>query len=164
MKREHACIALRSGLLAAALATTAITAHALTEGSTIDGRRYLSGGIGVDEVETLRQQAPGFSLQVITAAPSGAYLAGTRVRIVDAQQAPVLDTTTDGPWLLVDLPPGRYTLQATHEGRTVERRLNVGSGGGQRVVLHFDAPVDHGPAVTDERPEPARAPFVPAIR
>lgn len=133
-------------LLATALIAPASQAQGLKEGTTTDGRRYVAGGIGIEEVAALQQQAPGFSLQLITAAPSGAYLAGTEVRITDARNAVVLATTIDAPWLLVDLPGGRYTVRASHPlGGEVERRLTIAEGKPQRVVLHFNAPVDQEP-------------------
>ena len=131
---------------------------ALTEGRTTDGHRYVAGGIGTEEVDALRQEAPSFSLQLVTAARSGAYLARTQIRILGQSSNVVLDTTIDAPWLLVDLPSGRYTLQATHEGKTIERRLNIGAGKPQRLVLHFDAPVD---GTTGSAPSDTGRPAVP---
>lgn len=130
------------------LAPVASANAAVTEGRTADGHRYIAGGIGTEEVDALRQQAPAYSLQLITAARTGAYLANTHVRIVNAGDSLVLDTTIDAPWLLVDLPAGRYTVRATHAaGGTVERRLTIAPGKPQRVVLQFDAPVDvEGPS------------------
>jgi hypothetical protein len=137
-------------LLGILLATTLIApsshAQGLKEGTTTDGRRYVAGGIGIEEVAALQQQAPGFSLQLITAAPSGAYLAGTEVRITDASNAVVLETTIDAPWLLVDLPGGRYTVRASHPlGGEAERRLTIAEGKPQRVVLNLHVPVDQDP-------------------
>jgi hypothetical protein len=137
---------------AASLALCAVTAHAaVVEGRTSEGHRYVTGGIGADEVEALRQEAPAFSLQLITAARTGAYLAGTHVRITGPGNNVVLDTTLDAPWLLVDLPGGRYTVRATHSGTTVQRRLTIAPGQPQRIVLHFDAPADgaHPPPAPD---------------
>lgn len=126
----------------------AATGAALVEGRTNDGHRYLAGGIGIEEVDLMRSEAPAYSLQLVTAAPGGAYLAGTHVRIVGPANQVVLDTTIDAPWLLVDLPGGRYTVQATHGGKLVERRLTIAPGKPQRVVVHFDAPVDQEPPAT----------------
>ena len=130
-------------LTGALLLQGAVANAAISEGTTADGRRSVAGGIGTEEVEALRQQAPAFSLQLVTAARTGAYLADTQVRIIGPGNNVILDTTLRGPWLLIDLPSGRYTVRATHSGNTVERRLAIEGGKPQRVVLHFDAPVDH---------------------
>lgn len=129
--------------VAIAFAAAVGAAHAaVIEGRTATGAPYLVGGVGLEESDLMRQHAPAFSLAVITAANTGAYLADTKVRIVGPGNSVVLDTVINAPWLLVDLPTGRYTLQATNAGRTVERQLNVVSGKPQRVVLHYNVDAD----------------------
>lgn len=165
MKPFHSARSVR--LVAAALLAPLAAAHAaITEGTAADGRRYVTGGIGSEEVATLQGQAAAYSLQLITAARGGAYLAGAHVRIVGPGNNVVLDTTIDGPWLLIDLPGGRYTVRARHSGDTVERGLTITTGKPQRVVLHFDAPVDHdGPQLprAEGVQAPAPAPASPPV-
>lgn len=157
MKRPSHSIRVSRWLAAGVLTLCVVAAHAaLVEGKTNDGHRYVVGGVGTEEVDALRQQAPAFSLELITAARTGAYLAGTRVRITGPGNNVILDTKIDGPWLLVDLPGGRYTLRATHSGTTVERQFDIASGKPQRLVLHFDAPVDgEGPTVPPDSARPS---------
>lgn len=144
MNARRTSVRLASLVVATVAATSAATAAAaLVEGRTATGQPYLTGGVGLEESEAMRQHAPAFSLQLITAARSGAYLAETRVRIVDQGGGVVLDTVLPGPWLLVDLPTGRYTLAATSNGKTVERRLDIAAGRPQRVVLHYDVAGDN---------------------
>jgi hypothetical protein len=149
--RDFRCIA----ALIAALFVSAASA-ALIEGKTNAGHRYLAGGIGTEEVDAMRAQAPDYSLHLITAAKTGAYVAGAHIRIVGPGNDIVLDTTIDAPWLLVALPAGRYTVRATHSGDTVERRMNIAPGKAERVVLHFDAPVDGDGAPQTASPLPPR--------
>lgn len=142
-----------SWLAVALLALTAAQAGAaVTEGRTSDGRRYLVGGIGTEEVDALRAQASAYSLQLVTAARSGAYVAGTQLRLTGPGNAVILDTTMDAPWLLIDLPAGRYAVRATHAGETVERQMTIGDKP-QRIVLHFNVPADNaGPGAASEAP------------
>ncbi len=56
---------LKSTLLGAALFLASLTAFAaITEGRTANDRAYMSGGIGLEESERLKQMADKFSLQV----------------------------------------------------------------------------------------------------
>lgn len=158
---KHSSNSVRSSrwLVAGALTLGAFAVQAaLVEGKTSDGHRYVAGGVGTEEVEALRQEAPAFSLQMISAARTGAYLAGTQVRITAPGNNVILDTTIDGPWLLVDLPGGRYTVRATHSGNTVERQLNIDPARPHRLVLHFDAPVDGEGPTLPANPSPPRVP------
>jgi hypothetical protein len=128
-------------IVLAVFATSAVSA-AIVEGRSSAGHRYVAGGIGVEEVEAMRAQAAAYSLQLVTAAKSGAYLAGVQVRIAGPGSAVVFDSTIDAPWLLVDLPPGRYTVRVTHSGSTVERPVTIAPGKKEHLVVHFDVPVD----------------------
>lgn len=124
-------------LLAVACSLAAAPAIALVEGRTAQDRPFVSGGVDAGELADLRTKQPFFSVSVLTAARSGAYLAGVQVRIFDGAGKLVLDTEMDGPYLLVDLAPGRYRLEATNEGETQKRTLTVQAGRSQRLVLYF---------------------------
>ncbi|HUL65107.1 MAG TPA: carboxypeptidase-like regulatory domain-containing protein [Burkholderiaceae bacterium] len=132
--------------LAFLIALVAWPAAAMTDGRTTQDRPFVSGGTTSEEVADLRTKQPFFSISLLTAARgSGAYLAGVHVRIVDAQGTLVLDTDMDGPFLLVDLTPGKYQLEAVNEGETQKRTLTLREGNQQRVVLYFKSDADVSP-------------------
>lgn len=125
---------------------TALSATAMTDGRTAQDRPFMSGGVSQGELADLRGQQPFFSVSVLTAAKgSGAHLAGVRVRITDSSGMPVLETEMDGPYLLVDLLPGKYNLEAVNEGETQKRVLTVRQGAAQRVVLYFKSDAEVSP-------------------
>lgn len=131
---------------ALAAAFAALPALATVDGRTTQDRPFVSGGVSQDELADLRTKQPFFSLSLLTAAKgSGAHLAGVRVRIVDAAGKPVLETEMDGPYLLVDLLPGRYQLEAVNEGETQKRTLTLREGNPQRVVLYFKSDAEVSP-------------------
>ena len=132
------------GGIAAALASTLSVALAqnLTEGRTAQDRRFVAGGVGLEESEHLKAMAPGFPLTIVVASPTGAYLADTHVTIRDARSQPVLDTQLYSPYLLVDLAPGRYDIEATHHGMRKAQRVAADASSRSRVVFTFDVPVD----------------------
>jgi hypothetical protein len=139
------CI-LVGGLAAVFVSTLPVAfAQAPVEGRTAQDRRFLTGGVGLDESERMKTLASDFSLTVLVAASSGAYLADTRLMIRDAQGKAVLDAQISSPYLLVDLAAGRYDVQATHQGVTQQRRINVAENSRAKVVFSFDVPVDRAP-------------------
>jgi hypothetical protein len=131
--------------LAVAGVLAAAPAHAVVEGRTAQDRPFVSGGVDAGELADLRAKQPFFSLSVLTAARSGAHLAGVQVRIFDGAGKLVLDTELDGPLLLVDLLPGKYRLEATNEGETQKRTLSVQPGKSQRLVLYFKSDAEVSP-------------------
>ena len=92
-----------------------IAAPSTTAGSIV------SGGVSDGELQSLYAKREQFSLWVITAAKkSGAYLADVRLKVSDSKQRVVFDRKLDGPWLLIDLPLGRYQMEAIYEGEASE--------------------------------------------
>jgi len=62
---------------------------------------------------------------VRSAEPRAEYLAGTHVAIRDASGNTVLDTDSDGPFLLARLPDGRYTIEASNKGERKSVQVDV---------------------------------------
>jgi hypothetical protein len=130
----------------ALVAILSLPAAAMNDGRTAQDRPFVSGGVSQDELAELRGKQPFFSLSLLTAAKgSGAHLAGVRVRIVDAKGQAVLETEMDGPYLLVDLQPGKYQIEAVNEGETQKRTLTLRDGNTQRLVLYFKSDAEVSP-------------------
>ena len=134
MKRMHLV-----RLFAAAALTLNATAWAADTGKTAQGWAYVSGGVGSDELHALHARRDQFSLWVVTAArPSGAYLADVLVKVTDAQHTVVFDQRLAGPWLFIELPPGRYEIQATHKSETQTKVTTIHPGDHHQVLFYFD--------------------------
>jgi hypothetical protein len=143
---------LKSALLSVSFLLASLTASAaITEGRTANDRSYMSGGVGLEESERLKQMADKYSLQLLISSRSGAYLADTHVTITGANGQKVLDLPLDAPWLLVDLMPGNYKVVVAHAGRTQERNVTVAPSKSERVVVQFDVPAD-----TAKNPSPSK--------
>jgi len=109
---------------------------------------FLSGGIGVDEADMLRQQSANYplTLELATAAggPRDAYVSDARVDIRDGNGNPVLSTTTQGPLMLLRLPSGTYTVDVGWHGTQKRTTVAVSSDRRQHVLMEFpDDPSNH---------------------
>jgi hypothetical protein len=101
---------------------------------------YVSGGIGKDESDAMKQAASRYSLSIEMSSPAGTraqFVADVKIDIRDQRGASVLSTTSDGPILLANLPPGRYTVSASKNGPPQQRNVVVGSGTRARVSFSF---------------------------
>lgn len=94
---------------------------------TSGGVSYVSGGVGKDSIDRLSSLARDFNLKLVFAMKSGAYVSGVRVALADAAGKTLLDTTSEGPWLLARLPAGNYQIVATFEGSALKKQIAVGS-------------------------------------
>jgi hypothetical protein len=107
------------------------------------GVDYVSGGVGKDEADALKQQSADFALTLEFASSRtaegdvspGAYLADVKVDIRDAQGHPMLNATSEGPLLLVRLPPGNYTVGAEWNGVRKEHSVDLPEGARRHVVF-----------------------------
>lgn len=127
MRAKIVVLMLMAGILLAFRIGTAAAVPVQTAGDV----RYVSGGIGSDEVAAIKAQAGSYALVLEFAERAGKrerYIADVDVEISGARGAPVLSVRTDGPFLLVDLPAGSYTVSATYKGNTQTRVIQVGSG------------------------------------
>jgi len=82
-----------------------------------NGVQYMSGGIGLEEATAIAAAAPKYStLLGFAAAGSGEHLSDVHVVIHQVKGRTVLDVVSNGPFLLVNLSPGRYWVVATYLG------------------------------------------------
>lgn len=89
---------------------------------------YVSGGIGHDEAQAFEVAAAQYPLRLefaIKHKPRAEFAANVHVTITDARGKPVLDTHSDGPFLLAKLPAGRYTVTAERHQQTLTRTVHV---------------------------------------
>src|SRR5260221_8605230 len=99
-------VAATLGLLLLGAAANAVAAP---QSLTYRGNALLTGGIGEDEREAMRQEVAPFNLWLMFVEQgSGQYVAGVKVTVADSNDTPVLEVVSDGPWLFARVPPGRY--------------------------------------------------------
>ena len=104
---------------------------------------YLTGGIGADESEAILQEARTWLL-VLELTQNGptraAYISDVRVTIKDGSGTMILDTVTEGPFLLVRLVPGKYSIDASYESKTLHRDVSIGKESSNKIILLWPAP------------------------
>jgi len=96
---------------------------------------HLSGGVGVDEREQMLAQENNFNLKLTFAAKTGSYLANVDLVISDASGAKLLTLASDGPIVLVQLPPGRYKIEASADGKAQHRNIRIDAK--KRTTVNF---------------------------
>lgn len=102
-----------------------------------NGIEYVSGGIGEEQVAAMRQLASRYSLSVMVAARGGEYLSDVDVTIASATGKNVFSVRTDGPYLLVRLPAGRYRVTAQSGQASQTRQVTVPARGTARLDFHL---------------------------
>lgn len=126
-------------------AATAKAADTLPPELQYAGIHYVTGGVGVSEAKAFRAAEHQYPLAIELAAKQkgakhDALTAGAQIRIADDGGKEIFNAEAKGPFMLIRLDPGRYSLTATLDGHTVHKRhFTVGSGKSTRETVVFPA-------------------------
>ena len=159
VKEIMLALILANVIVASAMATsTPAQAEASTAAPSVSGAslppvqtqgqtEFMTGGIGRDESEALRKEGRTWPLMLQFAQGGGAadgaahagYISDVKVTIRDKSGTVVLDANAEGPYMLVRLAPGKYSLDATYESTTLHRDLKLEKGQIRKITLLWPA-------------------------
>jgi hypothetical protein len=115
-------------MLAAAQAQTSGAAAAPEVRHGGNGISYISGGAGEEERAAMAAQAQALPFKVVLSGPGGEYIAAETFTVTSAQGGEVLRVRDAGPIVMIGLPAGTYTLDASWKGKSERRSVKIGSG------------------------------------
>jgi len=98
---------------------------------------FTSGGVGLDESHALIREQAHWPLSLRFTGPTSDYLSDVHVRIADAKNAEILKTDAMGPYMLVKLPPGRYTVYARYKDSEKKQSVTVAGNGRAKADFHW---------------------------
>jgi hypothetical protein len=127
----------RATLVALMLCTGFFGSIALAESGDVP--RVDNGGIGQGEVQRMQERAAPYNLRVtFSEGRDSAYVTGVQLRIIDARRrTEALAMGDAGPLTHVQLPPGRYTVEAAYQGEVLRRTVEVPAKGARTLNLHW---------------------------
>jgi len=96
----------------------------------------VNGGASDEEVDAIKRIAPQYRLRVELTGRNGEYDVADRLTVMQKDQV-VADIPSAGPFVLMDLPPGRYTLLGDFADREVKRNISVADAG---TTVHWVLP------------------------
>lgn len=137
---------LMGGALAQGTAQTPATLPPIQQSGAV---QYLSGGIGLDESGAIEQASRQWPLTLEFAVKDqqrADFAAGVKVLVRDASGHTALQATSDGPFLLARLQPGRYSVAATLDGKTLHENVLVKKGQPSRAVFVWPAEAGMAPS------------------
>ena len=135
--------------MAGLAALVAGTAGALEARRGPEGHWLIEGGVTHEERQAMLAARSGYRLWVLTAARgSGAWLADVEVTVRDVHGTLQHHGRIDGPWLMLDLAPGIYRLEAALEpgAERQTQTVRVTADALRQAFFYFDT----GDEVTDE--------------
>ncbi|GAA6118702.1 carboxypeptidase regulatory-like domain-containing protein [Acidovorax sp. FG27] len=131
LRRAAALLAVAGSVLAApAFAQKSSESSAMPAAKRHGALEYSCGGIGIDESTAMRAAMKDHPLSLLFAASGGAYEADVQVAIQPegANAGQPMRFTANGPICLVNLPAGKYAVEASAAGQTKRQSVTVGMG------------------------------------
>lgn len=88
----------------------------------------INAGASAEEVDELKRLSPQYPLRLVMSNPNGEYVVA-RTLLVKKEGRTLAQLDDAGPWLLMDLAPGRYTFEGDFEGQRFTKAVTVGRQG-----------------------------------
>jgi hypothetical protein len=129
LKITHLKVHCAPTIAALALGTAASMAIAqapLPQPKTQGSVTYLNGGAGDEEVQAIKASIKDYSLALSFSRSGGEYVASVAVTIKDGTGATVFEAPSVGPYLLVKLPAGKYSVVASYQNEAKTQPVTVG--------------------------------------
>jgi hypothetical protein len=117
--------------------------------TSVTGLRYMTGGIGEDQVEEMQPYAKKFTLNLVfSEGVVGRLATNINVNIYDEASNLTFRIVGSEPVLYVNLPAGTYTILANNNGNKLRQKITLEGSTNKKVVLNWkdfveeDVPLD----------------------
>ena len=120
------------------------------------------GGVGNDERRELASASSGANLSLeFSLAGRGNYVADVEVTLTPAGGGPAFSVKTEGPICYLELPPGRYKVEASYNGtrKSASATLPQKAGKPLRLGMSFPATaadIDPAPVSPEEKQQASK--------
>jgi len=102
------------------------------------GLKYMTGGVGHDEVLAMRAHAKEFTLNLLfSEGKSGQAVTNVNVNIYNEQDELVFRAKGAQPLLYVNLPAGNYMILATNNGAKLRYKVSIEENINQKIILNW---------------------------
>ena len=104
------------------------------------GISYITGGVGEGETVAILAEAKQWPLLLEMSQIEngrGVWIFGATIKIIDAKKKVIFDAQADGPYMLINLVPGDYVVEAVYEGAAQKRALSIKPDSSQKTSLFW---------------------------
>jgi len=128
-------------ILAAGLLTLSGIAFAqIPETQHSNGVAYISGGVGEDEALAMVVESKQWPLMLELSQLEngrGVWIFGAQIKITNDQKKVIFDAISEGPYILINLEPGTYSIEATYQGVVQKQSVAVKVGQNQKLSIFW---------------------------
>lgn len=104
------------------------------------GVSYITGGVGEEESTAILAEAKQWPLLLELSQLEngrGVWIFGSQIKILNTKNAVIFDAKADGPYMLINLTAGDYTIQASYQGVEQKKAISIKSGAVQKISIFW---------------------------
>jgi len=104
------------------------------------GISYITGGVGQDETLAILAEAKQWPLTLELSQIEngrGVWIFGTTIKVTNSKKQTIFDAQADGPYMLINLEPGDYVLEAGYQGMVQKRALSIKTDSPQKISIFW---------------------------
>ena len=104
------------------------------------GISYITGGVGEGETVAILAEAKQWPLLLEMSQIEngrGVWIFGATIKIIDVKKQIIFDAQADGPYMLINLVPGDYGVEASYQGLVQKRVLSIKPDSSQKISLFW---------------------------
>jgi len=122
------------------LALSGTTFAQIPETQHSNGVAYISGGVGEDEALAMVVESKQWPLMLELSQLEngrGVWIFGAQIKITNDQKKVIFDAISEGPYILINLEPGTYSIEATYQGVVQKQSVAVKVGQNQKLSIFW---------------------------
>lgn len=117
------------------------TAHAQIPATQhANGISYITGGVGEEESLAIVAEAKQWPLFLELSQLEngrGVWIFGANIKILNSKQQVVFEAQAEGPYMLINLDAGDYSIEASYQGVVQKRAISVKANTPQKVSIFW---------------------------
>ena len=101
---------------------------------------YITGGVGEGETQAILAEAKHWSLLLEMSQIEngrGVWIFGAMINILNDKNQMIFNAQADGPYMVVNLGPGSYSVRASFNGVQQTRAVTITAGAPQKLSLFW---------------------------
>ena len=105
-----------------------------------EGISYITGGVGEGETTAILSEAKQWPLLLEMSQIEngrGVWIFGANIKISNSNKQTIFAAQADGPYMLINLVPGDYAIEATYQGVVQKRALSIKADSSQKISLFW---------------------------
>lgn len=131
---------IKSILSAVCIATSTVVLAQIPDTQYSQGISYISGGVGEEESQAILAEAKQWPLLLELSQLEngrGVWIFGAKIKILNSQNQAIFDAQADGPYILINLTAGQYQIEASYQGVSQKKSVNIQASAPQKLAIFW---------------------------